>query len=263
MLIEILQSNDENEEFSDTADSNGAFTDYNIFEISDTDGGVVFQMTATGQTSGLTAQDRFTDHVTSVTLGAQSPNPVVAGGPPQRFTISCGSTTGTNPDSVTYSITFAAIAGASGSFSPIPSPVPPFAVSQDLDADLHHHLRHHHHWIHNFTVSRRGRIQRYRERRGALVVSSCGTPTATATATATKTATATATATATPTVTATPTATPTQAPPFSPPAAVGQFRLALLRSKPSASERAATAPLAPPLKAAAAARGVTTLSSRP
>ena len=43
VLIEILQSNDENEEFSDTADSNGAFTDYNNFEISDADGGVVFQ----------------------------------------------------------------------------------------------------------------------------------------------------------------------------------------------------------------------------
>ena len=119
VLIEILQSNDENEEFSDTADSNGAFTDYNNFEISDADGGVVFQMTATGQTSGLTAQDRFTDHITSVTIGAQSPNPVVAGNS-ATFTISCGSTTGTNPDSVTYSITSAAIAGASGSFSPNP-----------------------------------------------------------------------------------------------------------------------------------------------
>ena len=79
VLIEILQSNDENEEFSDTADSNGAFTDYNNFEISDADGGVVFQMTATGQTSGLTAQDRFTDSVSSVSLGSTSET-VTAGG---------------------------------------------------------------------------------------------------------------------------------------------------------------------------------------
>ena len=53
VLIQIQQSNNETEEFSDTADSTGSFTDYNNFEISDTDGGVVFQMTATGQTSRL------------------------------------------------------------------------------------------------------------------------------------------------------------------------------------------------------------------
>ena len=40
--IQIQESNDENEEFSDTADSNGSFTDYNNFAISDADGGVEF-----------------------------------------------------------------------------------------------------------------------------------------------------------------------------------------------------------------------------
>ena len=208
VLIEILQSNDENEEISDTADSNGAFTDYNNFEISDADGGVVFQMTATGQTSGLTAQDRFTDHITSVTIGAQSPNPVVAGNS-ATFTISCGSTTGTNPDSVTYSITSAAIAGASGSFSPNPVTGTALCGSKTSTLTYTTTCGTTTTGSHNFTVQGEDEFSDTASAAGALVVSSCGTPTATATATATRTATATATATATPTVTATPTATPT------------------------------------------------------
>ena len=63
----IEGSNGENDVETDTADSTGSFTDYN-FQIADTDGGVTFVMTATGATSGLTAQDRFTDNVSSVTL---------------------------------------------------------------------------------------------------------------------------------------------------------------------------------------------------
>ncbi len=60
-LIQIQQSDNDKHEFSDTADSTGSFTDYNVSLISDNDGGVTFVMTATGQTSGLTAQYRFTD----------------------------------------------------------------------------------------------------------------------------------------------------------------------------------------------------------
>ena len=82
VLIEIQQSNNENEEFSDTADSTGSFTDYNNFEISDTDGGVVFQMTATGQTSGLTAQDRFTDSVSQRHAQRVHPRRLPLAGPP-------------------------------------------------------------------------------------------------------------------------------------------------------------------------------------
>ncbi len=50
VLIQIQQSNNENTEFSDTADSTGSFTDSNDLSITDTDGGVTFVMTATGQT---------------------------------------------------------------------------------------------------------------------------------------------------------------------------------------------------------------------
>ena len=75
----IAGSNGENDVETDTADSTGSFADYN-FEIGDADGGVKFVMTATGQTSGLTAQDRFTDSISTVTVGSQSPNPVLAGG---------------------------------------------------------------------------------------------------------------------------------------------------------------------------------------
>ena len=104
VLIQIQQSNNENTEFTDTADSTGSFTDGNNFEITDTDGGVVFEMTATGQTSGLTAQDRFTDHITGVTLGAQSPSPVLAGGTGATtgatYSVDCTSTSG----NVTYSL---------------------------------------------------------------------------------------------------------------------------------------------------------------
>src|SRR5260370_9760342 len=69
-----IQETDTDDTFlSDTADSSGAFSDTN-FSIQDTDGGVKFLMTATGQSSGQTAQYKFTDTVTSVTVSPTNNN---------------------------------------------------------------------------------------------------------------------------------------------------------------------------------------------
>ena len=99
----IEGSNGENDVETDNADSTGSFTDYN-FTIADTDGGVTFVMTATGQTSGLTAQYRFTDHVTGVALTAQSPTSIPAGGTGASTGATYTATCTANSNTVTYSL---------------------------------------------------------------------------------------------------------------------------------------------------------------
>ncbi|MGC1397894.1 MAG: kelch repeat-containing protein, partial [Candidatus Binatus sp.] len=227
VLIQIQQSNNETEEFSDTADSTGSFTDYNNFEISDTDGGVVFQMTATGQTSGLTAQDRFTDTVETVTLGTQSPSPVLAGGTGATtgatYSVNCTSSN-TGSDDITYSLVSAVGTGTSaGTAWTVPTGVTVTFSRQDNTCTAS-----------TLTIKTACTtpqqtysffLQGEQTNDGTYAFSTanglvvtgygagCATPTptktATPTATATKTATATATATATVTATATPTPTPT------------------------------------------------------
>ncbi len=60
VTIQIQETDSDDTWLTDTADSTGSFTDTS-FTIQDNDGGVKFVMTATGQTSGQTAQYRFTD----------------------------------------------------------------------------------------------------------------------------------------------------------------------------------------------------------
>ena len=146
VLIEILQSNDENEEFSDTADSNGAFTDYNNFEISDADGGVVFQMTATGQTSGLTAQDRFTDQRKQRLAREVHPRRLPLAGPPATFTVVTVHTFGfATQTRDSYSITSSTLpASAIAIFGTNPVTGTPASLKPVLPRLRHKHdLRHH------------------------------------------------------------------------------------------------------------------------
>src|SRR5208283_2781994 len=113
----IEGSNGENDVETDTADSTGSFSDYN-FEIADADGGVTFVMTATGGTSGLTAQDRFTDHIATVTVAVVT-GTVTAGGT-ASYTVNCTGTGG-SVTSVNYSLS------NNGGFSnsaPPPTPIP-------------------------------------------------------------------------------------------------------------------------------------------
>ena len=98
VTIQIQETDSDDTWLSDTADSTGSFTDTS-FQIQDNDGGVKFVMTATGATSGETAQYKFTDslHVASVSVGAQSPSAV---NPP--------------PGSATYSIILTVNGGGGG-----------------------------------------------------------------------------------------------------------------------------------------------------
>ena len=76
--IQIQETDSDDTFLTDTADANGSFTDTS-YTIQDTDGGVKFVMTATGQTSG-TAQYKFSDSgtITSVTLSAPTSQTVTA-----------------------------------------------------------------------------------------------------------------------------------------------------------------------------------------
>ncbi|HEY9156571.1 kelch repeat-containing protein [Candidatus Binatus sp.] len=89
VITQIQESDGDNTELTDSADSTGSFTDYNYY-IEDTDGGVTFVMTATGATSGLTAQDRFTDHIASVTVAVVTGT--VTAGNPASYTAYCTQT---------------------------------------------------------------------------------------------------------------------------------------------------------------------------
>jgi len=220
VAIQIVQSNgDGNPTIYDNADSTGSFTDSSNFSISDTDGGVTFVMTATGQTSGLTAQDRFTDHVTGVTLGAQTPSTIPAGGTGATYSVSC---TATGSASVTYSLVNpAGTAGNPGTagtaWTPPTGVTVSWSPSATEDCGTAVTLT-----IKTACTTPQGTSTFYLQGAGSgtsyafsvqrgLVVTGygCATPTATATATATPTKTATATATVTATATATKTATAT------------------------------------------------------
>ena len=104
VTIQVQETDSDDTWLTDTADSTGSFTNTS-FQIQDNDGGVIFVLTATGQTSGLTAQYKFTDHITGVTLGAQTPNPVLArgtrGNHGATYTVACTTSGGT---AVTYSL---------------------------------------------------------------------------------------------------------------------------------------------------------------
>ena len=115
----IEGSNNENDEKIDIADSTGSFTDTS-FSIADTDGGVVFVMTATGQTSGLTAQDRFTDSVTVNGVTITPSSDTVTAPATASYTVNCtGSGSGT--ETVTYSVLSGLPSGATASFSSNPT----------------------------------------------------------------------------------------------------------------------------------------------
>src|SRR5208282_601545 len=75
---QVQETDDDDTWLYDTADSTGSFTDNNFY-VTDADGGVKFLLTATGQSSGLTAQYRFADAVTTIVVGTQSPDPVAGG----------------------------------------------------------------------------------------------------------------------------------------------------------------------------------------
>ena len=77
VAIQIQETDSDDTWLSDTADSNGSFTDTS-FNILDTEVGVKFLMTATGATSRQTAQDKFmyTLYPQTVTAGTQLPNSI-------------------------------------------------------------------------------------------------------------------------------------------------------------------------------------------
>ena len=85
--IQIQETDSDDTFLSDTADSTGSFTDTNYY-IQDTDGGVKFLMTASGQSSGQTAQYKFSDEVNGVNI--QPGNLTVVAGqtsPPDTITV--------------------------------------------------------------------------------------------------------------------------------------------------------------------------------
>src|ERR1700678_3457424 len=87
VTLQIQETDTDDTWLTDTADATGAFTDTS-FMIQDNDGGVKFVLTATGNSSGLTAQYRFTDtvHLTSVIVTPASV--CVNKGSPANYTIS-------------------------------------------------------------------------------------------------------------------------------------------------------------------------------
>src|SRR5438034_273650 len=114
---------DTDQTLTTTADSSGSIL-YREFAPDEHDLGVQFYLTATGRTSGSVAQTTFLDSpkVGSVTVGAQSPDPVTPGSS-AAFTITVfrGSGGGSNGNfSATLSITTALPAGASASFNANP-----------------------------------------------------------------------------------------------------------------------------------------------
>src|SRR5208283_3357260 len=123
VITQILETDSDDTFLTDTADSTGSFTDYN-FSISDTDGGVTFVMTATGQSSGLTAQDKFTDtkfvNLTGVTVSPGN-RPVTAGQTTASYNVTVDFNT--NPSGGTgtakAALTTSALpTGATANFSP-------------------------------------------------------------------------------------------------------------------------------------------------
>ena len=102
VTIQIQETDSDDTWLTDTADSTGSFTDTS-FTIQDNDGGVTFVMTATGQTSGQTAQYRFTDSGHVNTVFATPSSVTVAGGGTASITVDCAQ--GGSNDAVTYSVT--------------------------------------------------------------------------------------------------------------------------------------------------------------
>src|SRR5438876_730471 len=114
---------DTDQTLTTTADSSGSIL-YREFAPDEYDLGVQFYLTATGQTSRSVAQTTFLDSpkVGSVTVGAQSPDPVTPGSS-AAFTITVfrGSGGGSSGNfSATLSITTALPAGASAFFTANP-----------------------------------------------------------------------------------------------------------------------------------------------
>jgi N-acetylneuraminic acid mutarotase len=123
VITQIQESDSDDTFLTDTADSTGSFTAYN-FGISDSDGGVKFLMTAAGQTSGQTAQDKFTDtklvNLTGVTV-APLTRGVTAGQATAKYNITVDFNT--NPSggtgTATAALTTSALPpGATANFSP-------------------------------------------------------------------------------------------------------------------------------------------------
>src|SRR5204863_463735 len=114
---------DTDQTLTTTADSSGSIL-YREFAPDEHDLGVQFYLTATGRTSGSVAQTTFLDSpkVGSVTVGAQTPDPVTPGSS-AAFTITVfrGTGGGSNGNfSATLSITTALPVGASASFNANP-----------------------------------------------------------------------------------------------------------------------------------------------
>jgi len=192
--IQIQQTNDDDVWLTDTADATGSFTD-NSFGITDSDGGVKFVMTATGNTSGLTAQYRFTDSVMSVSL-ANSSETVVAGGTTGNYGVTVDfSGFGTQHATLTTSTL---PAGATANVSPVTgtgfpvSGTSTLTITTTCGTTLPN--------TYTFTVTATGSMGTSgtaTSSNATLIVQPCATPTPTRTPTATLTATPTATATAT------------------------------------------------------------------
>ncbi len=111
---------DTDQTLTTTADSSGSIL-HREFAPDEHDLGVRFYLTATGQSSGSMAQTTFLDSpkVGSVTVGAQSPNPVTLGSSAAyTITVFRGSGGGSSGNfTATLSITTPLPAGASASFS--------------------------------------------------------------------------------------------------------------------------------------------------
>jgi uncharacterized repeat protein (TIGR01451 family) len=101
------------------ADADGQILSHG-YEVEESDLGVRFTLTATGETSGRTAQTTFTDapKVGTVTIGSQSPSPVLAG---NNATYAITVFRGTGNGAFTVDLSATGLPnGATASFSPNP-----------------------------------------------------------------------------------------------------------------------------------------------
>src|SRR5437867_3842160 len=116
------------------ADTNGSFTNQQ-FVIQPSDQGVTFLATATGQTSGWTAQTTFTDHPggtphSTATTVSCSPNPVAVNNP-TTCTATVTDTSGAAGNRVNPPGTVSFASSKSGTFSPPSCTLAPVPATRD------------------------------------------------------------------------------------------------------------------------------------
>ncbi len=138
MRIQIQETDSDDTWLTDNADSTGSFTDTS-FSIQDNDGGVKFVMTATGQTSGETAQYRFTDSVTCHRRYGHSSDTVTVGaGATANYLRSTSPDIGARHRLLSTTLTTTSASGDDCEFHSEPSQR---SVQRYGDFDADHHAR--------------------------------------------------------------------------------------------------------------------------